>query len=302
MVETKSGTAAVSDDVQLYLDTIWYERNLSANTVKSYRQDLLAFEKWLGKEILECTREDLQAYLAEHVVEGKATSSRSRFLSSLRGFFKYAVEKELVAENPIANIDSPKLAKRLPDYLSEDEVDALLNAPNPKKSAVEWRDRTMLEVLYATGVRVTELIELKRESVNFNQGMVRVIGKGNKERIVPLGDEALKWVISYLENARPELMSNGSTDVLFPSKRGKTMTRQTFWYAIRRYAIQAGIERHLSPHTLRHAFATHLLNHGADLRAVQMMLGHASLSTTQIYTRVANERLKTVHSIHHPRG
>jgi len=302
VVETKSGTAAVSDDVQLYLDTIWYERNLSANTVKSYRQDLLAFEKWLGKEILECTREDLQAYLAEHVVEGKATSSRSRFLSSLRGFFKYAVEKELVAENPIANIDSPKLAKRLPDYLSEDEVDALLNAPNPKKSAVEWRDRTMLEVLYATGVRVTELIELKRESVNFNQGMVRVIGKGNKERIVPLGDEALKWVISYLENARPELMSNGSTDVLFPSKRGKTMTRQTFWYAIRRYAIQAGIERHLSPHTLRHAFATHLLNHGADLRAVQMMLGHASLSTTQIYTRVANERLKTVHSIHHPRG
>ena len=302
MVETKSGTAAVSDDVQLYLDTIWYERNLSANTVKSYRQDLLAFEKWLGKEIFECTREDLQAYLAEHVVEGKATSSRSRFLSSLRGFFKYAVEKELVAENPIANIDSPKLAKRLPDYLSEDEVDALLNAPNPKKSAVEWRDRTMLEVLYATGVRVTELIELKRESVNFNQGMVRVIGKGNKERIVPLGDEALKWVISYLENARPELMSNGSTDVLFPSKRGKTMTRQTFWYAIRRYAIQAGIERHLSPHTLRHAFATHLLNHGADLRAVQMMLGHASLSTTQIYTRVANERLKTVHSIHHPRG
>ncbi len=302
MVETKSGTAAVSDDVQLYLDTIWYERNLSANTVKSYRQDLLAFEKWLSKELLECSREDVQAYLAEHVVEGKATSSRSRFLSSLRGFFNYAVERELVAENPIANIDSPKLAKRLPDYLSEDEVDALLNAPNPEKSAVEWRDRTMLEVLYATGVRVTELIELTRESVNFNQGMVRVIGKGNKERIVPLGDEALKWVISYIENARPELMSNGSTDVLFPSKRGKTMTRQTFWYAIRRYAIQAGIERHLSPHTLRHAFATHLLNHGADLRAVQMMLGHASLSTTQIYTRVANERLKTVHSIHHPRG
>lgn len=302
MVTSKPTTETVSDDVQVYLDTIWYERNLSPNTVKSYRQDLLAFEQWLGKRILDCTRDDLQAYLAEHVVNGKASSSRSRFLSSLRGFFNHAIETGLVSDNPIANVDSPKLAKHLPDYLSESEVEALLNAPNPEKDAVEFRDRTMLEVLYATGLRVTELIELKNESINFNQGIVRIVGKGDKERIVPLGDEALNWVMSYAKNVRPLLLSNVPTDVLFPSKRGKLMTRQTFWYAIKRYAERAGIERHLSPHTLRHAFATHLLNHGADLRAVQMMLGHASLSTTQIYTRVANERLKSLHAIHHPRG
>ncbi len=302
MVTSKPATETISDDVQVYLDTIWYERNLSSNTVKSYRQDLLAFEKWLGKRLRECTREDLQAYLAEHVVNGKASSSRSRFLSSLRGFFNHAVEQGLVSDNPIANIESPKLAKRLPDYLSESEVEALLNAPKPDKDAVEFRDRTMLEVLYATGLRVSELIELKSESINFNQGIVRVVGKGNKERIVPLGDEALNWVMSYTKNVRPMLLSNVPTDVLFPSKLGKLMTRQTFWYAIKRYAERAGIERKLSPHTLRHAFATHLLNHGADLRAVQMMLGHASLSTTQIYTRVANERLKSLHAIHHPRG
>ena len=302
MVTSKPATATVSDDVQMYLDTIWYERNLSSNTVKCYRQDLQAFEKWLGKRIRDCTREDLQAYLAEHVVEGKASSSRSRFLSSVRGFFNHALEQGLVSDNPIANIDSPKLAKHLPDYLSESEVESLLNAPIPDKSVVEWRDRAMLEVLYATGLRVSELIELKLESINFNQGVLRVVGKGNKERIVPLGEEALDWVMSYTKNARPSLLSNVPTDVLFPSKRGQLMTRQTFWYAIRRYGERAGIDRHLSPHTLRHAFATHLLNHGADLRAVQMMLGHASLSTTQIYTRVANERLKSLHAIHHPRG
>ncbi len=302
MVTSKPTTETISDDVQVYLDTIWYERNLSSNTVKSYRQDLRAFEKWLGKRLRDCTREDLQAYLAEHVVNGKASSSRSRFLSSLRGFFNHAVEQGLVTDNPIANIESPKLAKRLPDYVSESEVEALLNAPKPDKDAVEFRDRTMLEVLYATGLRVSELIELKSESINFNQGIVRVVGKGNKERIVPLGDEALNWVMSYTKNVRPMLLSNVPTDVLFPSKLGKLMTRQTFWYAIKRYAERAGIERKLSPHTLRHAFATHLLNHGADLRAVQMMLGHASLSTTQIYTRVANERLKSLHAIHHPRG
>lgn len=302
MVTSKPTTETISDDVQVYLDTIWYERNLSSNTVKSYRQDLRAFEKWLGKRLRDCTREDLQAYLAEHVVNGKASSSRSRFLSSLRGFFNHAVEQGLVSDNPIANIESPKLAKRLPDYLSESEVEALLNAPKPDKDAVEFRDRTMLEVLYATGLRVSELIELKSESINFNQGIVRVVGKGNKERIVPLGDEALNWVMSYTKNVRPMLLSNVPSDVLFPSKLGKLMTRQTFWYAIKRYAERAGIERKLSPHTLRHAFATHLLNHGADLRAVQMMLGHASLSTTQIYTRVANERLKSLHAIHHPRG
>ena len=292
----------LSKDVQSYLDAVWYERNLSANTVTAYRNDLQAFEAWLGKGLRDCSRQDLLKYLAESTVSGKATSSRSRFLSSVRGFFNHAVEHGLVSDNPIANIESPKLGQRLPDYLSETEVEALINAPRPDKNAVEFRDRAMLEVLYATGLRVSELIRLECESVNFNQGALRVVGKGNKERIVPLGDEALHWVKRFNENARLDLLSNGTSDVLFPSKRGKMMTRQTFWHAIKRYAQRAGIDRHLSPHTLRHAFATHLLNHGADLRAVQLMLGHASLSTTQIYTRIANERLKSLHATHHPRG
>ena len=292
----------LSKDVQSYLDAIWYERNLSANTVSAYRNDLQAFEAWLGKGLRDCSRQELVEYLAESTVSGKATSSRSRFLSSVRGFFNHAVENGLITDNPIANIESPKLGQRLPDYLSEAEVESLINAPQPAKNAVEFRDRAMLEVLYATGLRVSELIKLECESVNFNQGTLRVVGKGNKERIVPLGDEALHWIRRFNENARLDLLSNGTSDVLFPSKRGKMMTRQTFWHAIKRYAQRADIDRHLSPHTLRHAFATHLLNHGADLRAVQLMLGHASLSTTQIYTRIANERLKSVHAAHHPRG
>ena len=297
-----SATHAVSKEVQRYLDTIWYERNLARNTVNAYRNDLSGFEKWLGKSLCECSRIELLTYLAQVLVKGSATSSRARFLSSVRGFFEHAVAGGLIAENPATNVDSPKLAQYLPSYLSEAEVEALLTAPRHERSAVEYRDRAMLEVLYATGLRVSELVQLKYESINVNQGMVRVVGKGNKERIVPLGDEALSWVKRFYENARQALLSNRSSDVLFPSKRGKMMTRQTFWHAIKRYANRAGIEREVTPHTLRHAFATHLLNHGADLRAVQMMLGHASLVTTQIYTRVANERLKSLHAIHHPRG
>ncbi|MYD42581.1 MAG: site-specific tyrosine recombinase XerD [Gammaproteobacteria bacterium] len=296
-------STVVSHDVQNFLDTIWYERNLSQNTITAYRNDLVAFDEWLGsKKLLHCSRQDILAYLAEHALDAKAASSRARLLSSMRGFFNFAVDRNLLTQNPIANIDSPKLAKRLPDYLSEAEVDALLNAPNPDANPVEFRDRAMLEVLYATGIRVSELVQLKFESINFNQGMLRVVGKGNKERVVPLGDEALSWVTKFHGSARGELLSNRVSDAMFPSKRGTTMTRQTFWYAVKRYARRAGIERKLSPHTLRHAFATHLLNHGADLRAVQMMLGHASLSTTQIYTQVANERIKALHSMHHPRG
>lgn len=302
MVQAVSTSRAVSDPVQNYLDTVWLERNLSANTVSAYRNDLAAFETWLGKGLCTCSRADVLSYLAEHVVNARAASSRARFLSSVRGFFKFAIEQGLIVDNPIANVESPKQPKPLPDYLSEAEVEALLAAPNPEANPVEFRDRAMLEVLYATGLRVTELVELRFESVNFNQGMIRVVGKGNKERIVPLGQEALDWVQRFYASARGELLSNRASDVLFPSKRGTTMTRQTFWHAIKRYAQRAGIERHLSPHTLRHAFATHLLNHGADLRAVQMMLGHANLSTTQIYTRVANERIKSLHTIHHPRG
>ncbi len=292
----------LSKPAQEYLDTICYERNLAVNTVTAYRRDFQLFEQWLDKGLLECTRNDLLSYLAEHTLDGKASSSRMRFLSSVRGFFNYAVENGLARDNPIANIETPRRMKRLPGFLTESEVSLLLHAPQPDSSPIEYRDRTMLEVLYATGVRVSELVELTIESINLNQGSVRVIGKGNKERIIPLGDEALAWVARFLENARIELLGDRFSAALFPSRRGRTMTRQTFWHAIKRYAARAGIVRPISPHTLRHAFATHLINHGADLRAVQMMLGHADLSTTQIYTQVANERLKTLHAIHHPRG
>ena len=298
----ESASSVVSAHVQQYLDTIWYERNLSQNTIVAYRQDLCSVEQTLSKDLLSCTREDLLDFLTDRFVEGSPPSSRSRLLSSLRGFYRFAVEAEMLKESPVANIHNPKATKYLPDSLSEDDVEALLDAPRPDCSALEFRDKTLLEVLYASGLRVSELIALTMDSINFNEATIRVVGKGNKERLVPLGEEALAWVKQYVANARPELVSNHATNALFPSKRGAGMTRQNFWYVIKRYATRAGITKHLSPHTLRHAFATHLLNHGADLRAVQMMLGHASLSTTQIYTRVATERLKSLHAKHHPRG
>lgn len=297
-----SASSEVSPQVQQYLDTIWYERNLSQNTIVAYRQDLCSVEKSLAKNLIDCTREDLLDFLSQRFVDGRPATSRSRLLSSLRGFYRFAVEAEIVPENPVASIHAPKIGKYLPDSLSENEVEALLDAPQPSTSALEFRDKTLLEVLYATGLRVSELIALTMDSINFNEATIRVIGKGNKERLVPLGEESLAWVHRYLASARAEIVSNRPTNALFPSNRGKPMTRQNFWYVIKRYATRAGISKHLSPHTLRHAFATHLLNHGADLRAVQMMLGHASLSTTQIYTRVATERLKSLHEKHHPRG
>lgn len=297
-----AASSLVSDHVQRYLDTLWYERNLSPNTIAAYRQDLLSVEKTLAKDLINCTHSDLLMYLSAQFVNGSAAASRSRMVSSLKGFYRYAVESNLLAQNPVAGVYSPKQAKYLPDSLSEAEVEALLDAPRPNDKVIECRDKAMLEVLYATGLRVSELIALATESINLNEGTLRVVGKGNKERLVPVGDECLKWVKHYMKFARREMVSKNPSDVLFPSSRGLQMTRQTFWHAIKRYAARAGITKNLSPHTLRHAFATHLLNNGADLRAVQLMLGHTDLSTTQIYTKVATERLKSLHATHHPRG
>lgn len=290
--------------IDTYLDSIWMEKGLSDNTLQSYRRDLTQFSSWLndkGLNLLPCTRADLQQYLGWRVKERLRASSTSRMLSCLRGFFRYLLREELISEDPVLLIDSPKKGRALPKTLTEDDVERLLNAPE-LNDPVHFRDRAMLEVLYATGLRVTELVSLQLFEVNLNQGVVRVMGKGGKERLVPLGEEAISWVQRYLVQVRPLLLGENISDVLFPSRRGQMMTRQTFWHRIKHYALIAGIDKPLSPHVMRHAFATHLLNHGADLRVVQMLLGHSDLSTTQIYTHVAQQRLQSLHQQHHPRG
>ncbi len=290
--------------IDTYLDAIWMEKGLSDNTLQSYRRDLTQFSSWLndkGLNLLPCTRADLQQYLGWRVKERLRASSTSRMLSCLRGFFRYLLREELISEDPVLLIDSPKKGRALPKTLTEDDVERLLDAPE-LNDPVHFRDRAMLEVLYATGLRVTELVSLQLFEVNLNQGVVRVMGKGGKERLVPLGEEAISWVQRYLVQVRPLLLGENISDVLFPSRRGQMMTRQTFWHRIKHYALLAGIDKPLSPHVMRHAFATHLLNHGADLRVVQMLLGHSDLSTTQIYTHVAQQRLQSLHQQHHPRG
>ena len=290
--------------VERFLDALWMERGLSRNTLSAYRQDLLTLAAWLagqGSGLLAAGRAELQGYLAHRHATGIQARSAARGLSSLRRFYRHQLREGVLHEDPTALIEAPKLGRPLPGTLSEEEVERLLQAPDPE-TVVGLRDRAMLELLYATGLRVTELVELRLDQVSLAQGVVRVLGKGSKERLVPLGEEAMQWLQRYAEEARPALAAGRGTDVLFPSRRGSGMTRQAFWYRIRDCARRAGIRRHLSPHTLRHAFATHLLNHGADLRVVQMLLGHSDLSTTQIYTHVARERLKQLHARHHPRG
>jgi integrase/recombinase XerD len=233
--------------------------------------------------------------------EGRKVRSEARLLSSLRRFYRYLVREEIRDSDPTAQIESPRLGRPLPDSLTENEVEDLLAQPDTT-TALGLRDRSMLEVLYATGLRVSELVGLTVDQINLRQGVIRCIGKGNKERLVPVGEVAQDWLEKYLYDSRPALLNGKVADDLFPTTRGKAMTRQAFWYLIKRYALQAGIQKDLSPHTLRHAFATHLINHGADLRVVQLLLGHADLSTTQIYTHVAKERLKQLHAAHHPRG
>jgi integrase/recombinase XerD len=290
--------------VERFLDALWLERGLSENTLTAYRSDLQGLAVWLQQQELDligAARHDLLHYLQQKVEHGASPRSSARLLSSLRRFYRYLVRERVLAEDPSARIDAPKLGRALPKSLTEDEVERLLRAPLTDES-LGLRDRAMLEVLYASGLRVSELVSLLLPQVNLQQGLVKVIGKGNKERLVPLGEEALNWVERYIREARGVLLGAQQSDVLFPSRRGSAMTRQAFWQLIKRYAIKAEIDKPLSPHTLRHAFATHLLNHGADLRVVQLLLGHSSLSTTQIYTHVARERLKNLHSVHHPRG
>ena len=291
--------------IERFLDAMWMERGLSENTLMSYRNDLKKLENWLKDKSLtleKVSTDDLQRYQQWLFDADYKQTSRARMASAIRRLFQYLNREKMRDDDPSAMLVSPKLPKRLPKDITEEQVDALLSAPDPN-DPIELRDKAMLELLYATGLRVTELVSLTMENVSLRQGVVRVIGKGNKERLVPMGEDAIDWIEQFLQSGRPQLLGEKSSDVVFPSKRAKQMTRQTFWHRIKHYAAKAGIESEtLSPHVMRHAFATHLLNYGADLRVVQMLLGHSDLSTTQIYTHVATERLKQLHSAHHPRA
>lgn len=300
---------SLPDLVEQFLDVVWMERGLSENTLSAYRSDLKKFINWLAGSsnkaiadlLITVERKQIEQYLSELQKQEISASSRARLLSSLRLFYAYLLREKIIKVDPIALIDAPKLGRSLPKSLTEEDVESLLMAPDTT-TLLGLRDRVLFEVLYATGLRVSELVGLSLTQVNLKQGVVRVTGKGNKERLVPLGDEAVNWLEKYLLNTRADLLKGQVSDALFVTKRGAAMTRQAFWYLIKRYAFQAEISSTISPHTLRHAFATHLLNHGADLRVVQMLLGHSDLSTTQIYTHVAKARLKSLHSEHHPRG
>lgn len=301
-------TEAISPDqglVEQFLDAMWMERGLSENTLSSYRTDLAKLLHWMKNHnyrldfISVNGLQEFQTWLAD--CDYKQTS-RARLISAIRRLFQYLHREKIRADDPSALLVSPKLPKRLPKDLSEQQIDDLLEAPDPN-DPLELRDKAMLELLYATGLRVTELVSLTMENVSLRQGVVRVIGKGGKERLVPMGESAVDWIETFLQQGRIHLLGEKSSDVVFPSRRAKQMTRQTFWHRIKYYAIKAEIDVELlSPHVLRHAFATHLLNYGADLRVVQMLLGHSDLSTTQIYTHVATERLKQLHHEHHPRA
>jgi integrase/recombinase XerD len=291
-------------EIEQFTDALWMERGLSRNTLTAYRNDLAGLAGWLlkqGKTLVTAQRQDLLGYLSDRVHAGAKPRTTARMLSSMRRFYRYLIREGQLREDPSVRIDTPRIGRPLPDSLSETEVEALLAAPD-ESDTLGIRDRAMLELLYACGLRVSELVGMTTDQASLTQGVVRLVGKGSKERLVPLGEEAIEWLQYYLDESRAELAGESSAKQLFITRRGKGMTRQAFWYRIKHYAVKAGINKPLSPHTLRHAFATHLLNHGADLRVVQMLLGHSDLSTTQIYTHVARERLKDLHAKHHPRG
>jgi len=292
-----------SSHIDLYLDTIWLEKNLSLNSIQGYKNDLFHTEIWLqkkSKNLLTASNVDLHDYMAVIFDKGFASNTAARWLSAIRGFYKYAMSADMVSVNPTDSLRHPQKSRKLPISLSSVEVSRLLDAPDVSK-AIGFRDRTMLELLYACGLRITELVTVEFKQVNLRQGVIRVLGKGSKERLVPMGEEALVWLNGYLSEIRSSFVKNDSK-YLFLTNRGGSMTRQNFWHSIKKYALASGIKTNISPHTLRHAFATHLLDNGADLRAVQMMLGHSDLSTTQIYTHIAQERLKGLVLEHHPRG
>ncbi len=302
-VSEQALTADDAAELDVFIDHLWLEDGLAKNTLESYRLDLTSFSLWLtkqNKQLLTVDQADIQQYLAVKFPQSKARSI-SRLIASLRRFYRYLMRDNKISLDPTIQIQSPKLPRSLPKSLNEDEVLALLDAPNLNEST-GLRDRAMLELLYACGLRVSELVGVKVTEVSLSDGVVRVTGKGSKTRLVPMGEEAVDWISRYLSEARQDILQKRLCDALFVTNRGDAMTRQAFWYLIKRYALLAGINKPMSPHVLRHAFATHLLNHGADLRVVQMLLGHADISTTQIYTHVARERLKQLHSMHHPRG
>lgn len=302
--QTAESVARSVEFVDQFLDAIWMERGLSQNTLGAYRADLMTLGRALAaadKSIDQADKADLLEFIAERVESGAKPRSTARQLSSFRRFYRHIVRQGLRDTDPTADIEMPRIGRSLPKTLTEDEVEALLNAPNTDEP-LGHRDRAMLELLYATGLRVSELINLRQSQINFNQGVLRIVGKGDRERLIPLGDESQRWLRDFINGPRMEILLERQTDFLFPTRRGNRMTRQAFWHIIKRYAEKAGIRRKLSPHSLRHAFATHLLNRGADLRVVQLLLGHSDLSTTQIYTHVARERLKELHGEHHPRG
>jgi integrase/recombinase XerD len=292
-------------EIDDFCDALWLEDGLARATLDSYRSDLGRLALWLsenaGEPLLDIRETTLTAFIAQLSRSTRATS-QARYLSTLRRFYRWQLGRGRIFTDPTLKLANPARPSRLPKVMSEKQVDALLNAPD-LGNPLGLRDRAMLETLYASGLRVSELVNLKIHEVGFNEGVVRVLGKGSKERLVPLGEVAIDWLQRYLDEARPEIIKGQQSEALFVTARGGAMTRQAFWQLIKRYALQAGIDpAKLSPHVLRHAFATHLLNHGADLRVVQLLLGHADITTTQIYTHVARERLKTLHAIHHPRG
>lgn len=305
-MSAKVSPAGTADQVRLdaFCDTLWLEAGLSKNTLASYRADLAQFSAWLGphgKTLDRVEPVDIHDYLRDFSRRAKSTSQR-RLIASLRRFYQHLLASGEIQADPTLNIEPPPRPERFPKTLSEAQVEALLAAPD-SETPLGLRDRAMLEVLYATGLRVSELVALKLFEVGMNEGVVRVFGKGSKERLVPLGQVALEWLERYLREARPLLLAGRGCDAVFVTRRAAGLTRQMFWTLVKRHAARAGIDpARLSPHTLRHAFATHLINHGADLRVVQLLLGHADISTTQIYTHVARERLKRIHAKHHPRG
>ena len=290
--------------IERFLDTIWLESGLSENTLAAYRGDLTSFEKWAAKkniEILEAGRSQILEYLAFNVQVGLSPRSSSRRLSVLRRFYRYLFREGDIKIDPTTEIRSPAVGRSLPSLVSEEKIAKLLGIPS-SKTALGKRDRAMLETMYSSGLRVSELVSLTINQLDLNTGLVRIMGKGGKERIVPLGDEAMFSLSVYLNESRSQLLKKNATDEVFLTRRGTGMSRQAYWQLIKKYALLAGIDLDLSPHSLRHAFATHLINHGADLRSVQMLLGHSDLSTTQIYTHVAKARMQAIHRAHHPRG
>jgi integrase/recombinase XerD len=290
--------------ISKYVDALWLEKGLSKNTLSSYDRDLRQLDEYLragGCSLTTAQNSDVMDFLAHRTQGGIKPRSLARFLSSIKGFYQYLVRENLIVANPASLIEAPKQGRPIPKSLTEADVEDLLAAPNVD-TELGLRDRAMLELLYACGLRVSELVGLEMGQLNLSAGIVKVFGKGSKERLVPMGEVAQDWLHRYIKQARPQLLKITSSSVLFPSNRGQHMTRQTFWHRIKQHGLTAGIEKPLSPHVLRHAFATHLLNHGADLRVIQMLLGHSDLSTTQIYTHVATQRLQNLHSQHHPRG